>query len=115
MALGDERDLGVAQKMVQRIAGQHDVRRSVRQSTEKLGQIAGRNFGPARPNRDMRASPLDGRLRNVDALILLDVCLAKGVRRQPRVAAAKIDDSQRLTAFCVPSSRSAATISACRM
>ena len=78
--------------MVQRIAGEHHVGRRIRPRREHVGQIAANQFDPPRPDCHVVARPLDRRLGQVDAEVVLDVRIAKSMRRQPRIARTEIDN-----------------------
>ena len=97
--IGDQRDLGFAREVVDRVAREHGASRAVWHAVEKVGEVARSNVRPTLPKCGVFASELRGRLGDVDAMIGFPVRIAEGVDRKPGVAAAKVDDPQRRGLF----------------
>ena len=101
-AIDDERNLLVTQKMVERIACQHDVGRFIWLAAEELSQIASNHVGSVRPDSDVVTRTLHCRIGDVHAAILFNSGFSKRVCSQPRIAAAEINNPQRLLLFPSP-------------
>ena len=63
---------------------------------EELGHVAGDDGGAPGPDGDAFFGIGNRGFGNVDAVVLGDVGICEGVRREPGIAAAEINDAERL-------------------